>query len=86
MTACRVSKVDYLSATVLNMTNSPLTDAVTVWLTPSEAAAALGVSGRTLSRLADRGELRAIRPAGGHRRYDEASVEALLARAADWSR
>lgn len=63
------------------MTNQPKQDE---WLTPGDAAAVLGVGVRTLSRLADAGEVRAIRPNGGHRRYSEASLEALLARTANW--
>lgn len=86
MTACRVSEVDYLSASVHDMTNSPLADGQTEWVSPGVAAAVLGVSTRTVSRLADRGEVRALRVPGGHRRYDIDSLEALLARAADWSR
>lgn len=60
------------------MTNQPTQDR---WVTPGVAAAALGVDIRTLSRLADNGVLRAIRPAGGrgHRRYSEADIEARLA-------
>lgn len=60
------------------MTNQPTQDK---WVTPGVAAAALGVDPRTLSRLADKGVIRAIRPSGegGHRRYSEASIEARLA-------
>lgn len=50
------------------------------WVTPSVAAAALGVTTKTVSRLADRGEIRAIRPGGTQRRYAAADVEAILAR------
>ncbi len=59
------------------MTNQPTQDK---WVTPGVAAAALGVDPRTLSRLADKGVIRAIRPAGdhGHRRYSEADIEARL--------
>lgn len=50
------------------------------WLTPGDAASALGISLNTLARLADRGEIRAIRPGGTHRRYSAADVEAIIAR------
>lgn len=52
----------------------------THWLTPGAAAEALGITATHLARLADKGVIRAIRPTGGHRRYAEADVEALLAR------
>lgn len=50
------------------------------WITPAEAAAALGVTTKTVSRLADRGEVRAIRPGGTQRRYAVADIEAILSR------
>lgn len=50
------------------------------WITPAEAAGALGVTTKTVSRLADRGEIRAIRPGGTQRRYAAEDVEAILAR------
>lgn len=67
----------------MTTTNKPDADE---WVSPADAAAILGVSPRTVSRLADAGDVRAIRPTGKHRRYSVASLEALLARAADWSR
>lgn len=51
-----------------------------IWITPAEAATALGVTTKTVSRLADRGEVRAIRPGGTQRRYASADIEAILAR------
>ena len=48
------------------------------YVTPGEAAAALGVSRRTVSRLAEDGKIRFIRP-GAHYRYLAADVEALIA-------
>ncbi len=50
------------------------------WLTPAEAAEALGLTTTHLARLADKKVIRAIRPGGGHRRYAAADVEAILAR------
>lgn len=58
--------------------------ASSVWLTPAETAAALGVGQKTLGRMADRGELRTRHTPGGHRRYLVADVEAIL-RASDVS-
>lgn len=51
-----------------------------IWITPAEAATALGVTTKTVSRLAERGEVRAIRPGGTQRRYAAADIEAILAR------
>ncbi|WP_417561856.1 helix-turn-helix domain-containing protein [Microbacterium sp.] len=48
------------------------------YLSPAEAAHATGLSVRQLSRLADEGTLRAIRP-GTHRRYLAADIAALIA-------
>jgi excisionase family DNA binding protein len=39
-------------------------------LSPAQAAAVLGLSGRTVARLIDRGELLATSTPGGHRRVD----------------
>ena len=78
MSRVEMSYLAYLSCTVLGMTtNKPEVDN---WVSPGDAAAALGVSQRTVSRLADKGVIRAIRPGGGHRRYAEADIEAILAR------
>lgn len=38
----------------------------------------LGVTTKTVSRLADAGEIRAIRPGGTQRRYRRDDVEALV--------
>lgn len=48
------------------------------YLSPGEAAEALGVSRQTVARLADAGKIRSIRP-GAHRRYVAADVAALIA-------
>ncbi|PQZ60671.1 MULTISPECIES: helix-turn-helix domain-containing protein [unclassified Microbacterium] len=48
------------------------------WITPAEAAAALGVTTKTVSRLSDSGKVRAIRPGGTQRRYATADIEAIL--------
>jgi excisionase family DNA binding protein len=53
-------------------------------MTPDEAARATGLSVRQLSRLADAGRLRTIRP-GTHRRYLTQDVAAIIAQDADWS-
>lgn len=50
------------------------------WITPAEAASALGVTTKTVARLADRGEIRAIKPGGTQRRYAAADIEAILSR------
>jgi hypothetical protein len=72
----------YLSCTVLGMTTNKPAQATgaDVWVSPGVARAALGVSLNTLARLAERGDVRAIRLPSGHRRYAESDIEAILAR------
>ena len=48
-------------------------------LTPSEVAAIFRVDPKTVTRWAKAGKLTSIRTLGGHRRYREAEVRALLA-------
>jgi excisionase family DNA binding protein len=50
-------------------------------LTPAEVAALFRVDPKTVTRWAKQGRLASIRTLGGHRRYDEAQVRALLGRA-----
>ncbi len=47
-------------------------------LSPKETAAAFGVDPKTLVRWAESGKLDPIRTLGGHRRYRESQVVALL--------
>lgn len=47
-------------------------------LTPAEVAAALKIHPKTVTRYANEGKLSFFRTAGGHRRYSEAEVKALL--------
>ena len=47
-------------------------------LTPSEVAAMFRVDPKTVTRWAKAGKISAIRTLGGHRRYREAEVLALL--------
>jgi putative resolvase len=47
------------------------------WIAPGEASDLLGVSPKTLTRMADVGEVRSRRLPSGHRRYLRSSVEAL---------
>jgi excisionase family DNA binding protein len=47
-------------------------------LMPAEAARRLGVHRRTLAQWERDGILPALKTAGGHRRYREADVQALL--------
>jgi excisionase family DNA binding protein len=49
-------------------------------LTPAEVAAMLRVDPKTVTRWARGGKLSSIRTPGGHRRYSEAEVRALLTR------
>ncbi len=48
-------------------------------LTPAEVAALFRVDPKTVTRWAKAGKLMSIRTLGGHRRYREAEVRALLA-------
>ena len=48
-------------------------------LTPAEAAGKFNVSPKTVTRWAREGRLSTIRTLGGHRRYRESEVEALVA-------
>ena len=49
-----------------------------VLLTPSEVAHLFRVDPKTVTRWAKAGKLTAIRTLGGHRRYKESEVKALL--------
>lgn len=51
-------------------------------LTPAEVAAMFKVDAKTVTRWAQRGLLTSIRTLGGHRRYKESEVKALLKRGA----
>lgn len=48
-------------------------------LTPREVAAIFRVDPKTVTRWAKQGRIPAIRTLGGHRRYRESEVRALLA-------
>ena len=54
-----------------------------ILLTPAEVASMFRVDPKTVTRWAKAGKLSAIRTLGGHRRYREAEVRALLGAAAD---
>lgn len=49
-----------------------------VLLTPSEVAGLFRVDPKTVTRWAKAGKLTAIRTLGGHRRYRESEVRALM--------
>ena len=49
-----------------------------ILLTPSEGAALFRVDPKTVTRWAKAGKLTSIRTLGGHRRYKESEVTALL--------
>jgi excisionase family DNA binding protein len=49
-------------------------------LTPSEVARLFRVDPKTVTRWAKAGRITSIRTPGGHRRYREAEVQALLNR------
>jgi excisionase family DNA binding protein len=47
-------------------------------LTPSEVASLFRVDPKTVTRWAQSGKISSVRTLGGHRRYREAEVRALL--------
>ena len=53
-----------------------------VLLTPAEVASLFRVDPKTVTRWAKAGKLSSIRTLGGHRRYKESEVRALLGAAA----
>lgn len=58
---------------------SPRPQEVESLLTPAEVAAMFRVDPKTVTRWAKSGKLTSIRTLGGHRRYREIEVKALLA-------
>ncbi|MGI8870892.1 MAG: BldC family transcriptional regulator [Mycobacteriales bacterium] len=52
-------------------------------LTPGEVASLFRVDPKTVTRWARSGKLTALRTLGGHRRYREAEVTALLGKPSD---
>ncbi|GAB4087006.1 developmental transcriptional regulator BldC [Myceligenerans cantabricum] len=54
-----------------------------VLLTPAEVASLFRVDPKTVTRWAKAGKLSSIRTLGGHRRYKESEVRALLGAAAE---
>jgi excisionase family DNA binding protein len=66
--------------TVTSITTAPNREPVTLpgLLTPGEVAAAFRVDIYTVNRWAKQGKLASIRTPGGHRRYMESEVKALL--------
>ncbi len=60
------------------MATKPVDEAEAL-LTPAEVAALFRVDPKTVTRWAKAGKLSSIRTLGGHRRYREAEVKALLA-------
>jgi excisionase family DNA binding protein len=62
--------------TMTTFRHRPETEAL---LTPSEVATLFRVDPKTVTRWAKAGKLTSIRTLGGHRRYRESEVRALLA-------
>ena len=54
-----------------------------VLLTPAEVASLFRVDPKTVTRWAKSGKLTSIRTLGGHRRYKESEVKALLSSTTD---
>ncbi len=51
-----------------------------VMLMPSQVADMFGVNSKTITRWAKAGKLTPVRTLGGHRRYRQSEVDALLRR------
>ena len=64
------------------MTKRTSHDEVT-YLRPGEAARILRVHERTLTRMADRGQVKSITLPSGHRRYEASGILAIAAPPAD---
>jgi excisionase family DNA binding protein len=60
-----------------NLSHLPVTGQENL-LTPAEVAALFRVDPKTVTRWAKAGKLTSIRTLGGHRRYKESEVKALL--------
>jgi excisionase family DNA binding protein len=60
------------------MTAGQVANQAALLLTPAEVAAAFRVDPKTVTRWAKAGKLNSIRTLGGHRRYLEAEVRAIL--------
>ncbi len=58
--------------------NTGTVEAPARWLTVTEASALLGINPNTLRTWANGGQIRAFRTPGGHRRFKEADVNALV--------
>ncbi len=56
-----------------------------VLLTPAEVASLFRVDPKTVTRWAKSGKLTSIRTLGGHRRYKESEVKALLLKTTSYS-
>jgi excisionase family DNA binding protein len=61
---------------VTDATQAPLTQGAL--LTPGEVAVLFRVDPKTVTRWAQAGKLSAVRTLGGHRRFHESEVRALL--------
>ena len=62
------------------MTTTETNDDFAKLLTPGEVAAHFRVDAKTVTRWAQAGKLTSLRTPGGHRRYLESEVRALLVR------
>lgn len=63
------------------MTATEATRPISALLTPAEVAAAFRVDPKTVTRWARAGKLTSIRTLGGHRRYLESEIVAMLSEA-----
>lgn len=82
---CEFPKIDRTAGTLQNGQEGPSSLSTTNGasepqrlMTPAEVAAAFRVDPKTVTRWAKAGKLTSIRTLGGHRRYREADIRALL--------
>jgi hypothetical protein len=64
---------------MLSVMRNPPNSAPDAWIAPGRAATELGVTLKTLAKLADSGHVTARKLPSGHRRYLQSSVSALAA-------
>jgi excisionase family DNA binding protein len=70
--------MDILPTYLRGLSRTEMSTEQEILLTPSEVASLFRVDPKTVTRWAKAGKLTSIRTLGGHRRYKESEVKALL--------
>ena len=71
-------EMDILPTYLRGLSRTEMSTEQEILLTPSEVASLFRVDPKTVTRWAKAGKLTSIRTLGGHRRYKESEVKALL--------